>query len=282
MSATNLHVYNRPDVAAHYAALAYLTPCERRLFETYVPPGTAVLDLGVGGGRTTAYLSARASRYVGVDYAPEMVNLCRRRFPTLDFVIADATDLSMFADESFEAIVFSFNGLDYLWPEQRRDQCIRECYRLLQENGILIFSSHNPRAIAVRPAWEQERVRAFASRLVGGRRLLLLPTLIVITLAKALLTSLQASCTTIVRTLSRLPRRVFWSGKGYLVDRAHRGLITYHSVPSRVLSDLSNFGFESLQVLGDDYPRRSSLWLTDWYYYVFKKRICSAEDQSCA
>ena len=71
---TNLQTYDAPEVAAHYAALDYLTPCERVLFETYVRSGSAILDLGVGGGRTTAYLANRASRDVGVDYAPAMVN----------------------------------------------------------------------------------------------------------------------------------------------------------------------------------------------------------------
>ena len=76
-AATNLQTYDAPEVAAHYATLDYLTPCERVLFETYIPAGSAILDLGVGGGRTTSYLANRASRYVGVDYAPAMVKACR-------------------------------------------------------------------------------------------------------------------------------------------------------------------------------------------------------------
>ena len=56
-AATNLQIYDAPEVAAHYATLDYLTPCERVLFETYIPEGSAILDLGVGGGRTTSYLA---------------------------------------------------------------------------------------------------------------------------------------------------------------------------------------------------------------------------------
>ena len=76
---TNLQIYDAPEVAAHYAALDYLTPCERCCLRRYIPPGSAILDLGVGGGRTTSYLASRASRYVGVDYAPAMVKACRGR-----------------------------------------------------------------------------------------------------------------------------------------------------------------------------------------------------------
>ena len=83
--AANLEVYRKPEVVSHYASLDYLTACERLLFDTYLAPGMAILDLGVGGGRTTPYLSQKASRYVGVDYSEEMIRLCRDKFPQLEF-----------------------------------------------------------------------------------------------------------------------------------------------------------------------------------------------------
>ena len=79
--ASNLQAYRDPKVVSHYAALDYLTACERLLFDTYLKPGMAILDIGVGGGRTTPYLSQKAARYVGVDYSEEMVQSCRRKFP---------------------------------------------------------------------------------------------------------------------------------------------------------------------------------------------------------
>src|SRR5260221_405642 len=118
--AANLQVYRDPEVVSHYAALSYLTPCEHLLFETYVKPGMKILDIGVGGGRTTAYLSDKASRYIGVDYSAEMIKTCRNKFPKLEFEVADASDLSGFADASFDAIVISFNGINCIVPEDRR------------------------------------------------------------------------------------------------------------------------------------------------------------------
>ena len=127
----------------------------------------AILDIGVGGGRTTPYLSQKASRYVGVDYSEEMVRTCRNKFPGLEFMVADASDLSAFPDASFDAIVIAFNGLDYLFPNEKRRQCLRECGRVLRADGVLVFSSHNPRSIFVRPAWDRERLRAFAGTIVS-------------------------------------------------------------------------------------------------------------------
>ena len=73
--------YNSPAIAASYGQQGYITPCERLLFGTYIRPGMAILDIGVGGGRTSRYLAGNASRYVGVDYAPEMVRICREKYP---------------------------------------------------------------------------------------------------------------------------------------------------------------------------------------------------------
>ena len=45
-----------------------------------------------------------------------MIRACRSKFPHLRFNVADASDLSQFADASFDSVVFSFNGLDCLAP----------------------------------------------------------------------------------------------------------------------------------------------------------------------
>jgi len=45
--------YNSSAVATGYGQQEYLTPCERLFFDTYIKPGMAVLDIGVGGGRTS-------------------------------------------------------------------------------------------------------------------------------------------------------------------------------------------------------------------------------------
>src|SRR5271166_2180691 len=139
--ASNLQVYNKPDVASHYAVLNYLTPCEQFLFDLYIKPGAAILDLGVGGGRTTPYLSRSASRYVGVDYASEMIRACRKKHPNLEFIEAEASDLSSIQSSSFDAVVIAFNGIDYVIPDEKRALCCVECHRVLKPGGVLLFSS---------------------------------------------------------------------------------------------------------------------------------------------
>jgi SAM-dependent methyltransferase len=277
----NLPVYSSRAVAAHYAALNYLSPCEQALFACYLKSGMFILDLGVGGGRTTAYLSSLAGRYVGLDYSPAMVEACRTKYPCLEFHIADAADLSLFADCSFDAVIFSFNGIDYLFPDEKRAKCLQECRRILKSEAVLVFSSHNPRAILVRPLWDQRRVRSVAESLVGSQSIWLGLLTAAVTCAKVGLTVLRAATDSGNRILRRVPRAMFWRGKGWLRDSSHGGLTQHYATPSQVIAEAEEHGFQLLRVLGDDYPRTSEKYITDWYYYVFVKSAATEKTQSC-
>jgi SAM-dependent methyltransferase len=269
--ALNLRTYRVREVASHYAALNYLTPCEQLLFRTYIKPGMAVLDLGVGGGRTTSYLSRVSSRYVGVDYSEAMIHACRKKFPDLDFLLADASDLSAFEDASFDAIIFSFNGLDSVVPDEKRLRCLRECWRVLRPTGVLVFSSHNPRSILVCADWDRGRLRAFARRFVSQRNAFFPLVVGGLTVAKAIHAFLSAATGCTLKIIQRVPRPAFWRGEGDLFDSSHGGLMIHCSIPDRVVAELAEFDFQLVSLTGDDYPRVSRPFLTEWYYYVFSK-----------
>src|SRR5215813_9059413 len=147
----NLEVFSSASVVEHYVRLQGLQPCEAHLFNKYVTQGAEILDIGVGGGRTTPYLSTKARRYVGIDYAQAMIDACRRRFPELEFQCEDATDLRRFGDGSFDVVVYAFNGIDYIPTDQGRLRCLAEVRRVLRPGGRLIFSSHNARFMFLIP-----------------------------------------------------------------------------------------------------------------------------------
>jgi ubiquinone/menaquinone biosynthesis C-methylase UbiE len=269
---TNLNRYDAAEVASYYASLDYLTPCERLLFDCYIKEGKAVLDLGVGGGRTTRPLASRAAVYIGVDYAAAMVKSCQRKFPNLEFRIADAADLSMFEDESFDAIVFAFNGIDYVSPADARRRCFQHIHRVLKAKGYVIFSSHNPRAILTRPRWNRERLRCIARAYSSQSAFVYKLLLASLTCARGGWAVIRSIWGTVVRLAQRVPSRTFWRGEGNLIDSSHGGLFTHYSIPERVIEEMSTANFRIERVLGDDYPQPSHHFATDWYYYVFTKR----------
>jgi SAM-dependent methyltransferase len=273
----NIHVYNAPAVAEYYAALNYLSPCERLLFDAYLRPGMAILDLGVGGGRTTPYLSSIASYYVGLDYASEMISACRKKFPHLEFDVGDAVDLSRLTSSSFDAVIMAFNGIDYVIPDESRFRALSEIHRVLKPEGLLIFSSHNPRSIWVRASWNRQRVLDLARSLVATDSFLYHPLLWFLIAMRASLAGLQTGLKSLGRVARRLPTPAFWRGDGYLIDPAHGGLITHAASPEKVGEELSKFGFQLNRVLGNDYPCVSRIYVTDWYYYACSKTGATGE-----
>jgi SAM-dependent methyltransferase len=273
----NLAAFNSPEVTSYYSSLNYLTPCERLLFDEYLRPGMTILDLGVGGGRTTPYLSSIASQYVGADYAPEMISACRRKFPNLEFETVGAADLSIYAPSSFDAVVMAFNGMDSVIPDESRYRALREIHRVLKPEGVLIFSSHNVRSILVRPAWNPQRLASIARQMVGRSSVLYRPLLWSLTGLRLVIAAFQSIAKSLARAARRVPTRAFWRGEGYMIDAAHGGMRIHLWTPEKVAQELNQFGFRLLRVLGDDYPQPSRLYVTDWYYYVFSRAEATGE-----
>ena len=247
-------VFGRDDVVEFYETFVDgLLPCEDYVFTRAVPLGARVLDLGVGAGRTTPFLSARASSYVGLDYSPGMIAACRRRFPDagddVDFVQGDASELGRFDDSSFDVVVFSFNGIDCLHPDDIRHRCLREIHRVLRPGGVAVISEHNPRALIVRP----RPVRNVSPKLAVAR------------LARAARESFAR--------IARLGRtEMVRRGDGYYYETQHGGTWWHAALPSRVVREVEAFGFRRVgEIVGFDHPLKARRFVTGWYYYTFEK-----------
>jgi len=106
--------------------------------------GRDLLDIGVGGGRTTPHLLAISPRYVGIDFLPQMVEVCRERFPGVDFALCDARDMSKLGRHRFALAFFSFNGIDCV-AHSDRQQVYAAVQEVLAPDGWFLFSSHNLR-----------------------------------------------------------------------------------------------------------------------------------------
>ena len=140
--------YNLQKVVTAYAQQCWLQAPEETILRLMLPLlNTArMLDMGVGGGRTTLHFAKWVREYVGADYLESMVLECRKRFAGypahISFQVCDARSMEMFEDASFDFILFSHNGIDSVTHEDRL-KILKEIRRVGKPDGYFCFSSHN-------------------------------------------------------------------------------------------------------------------------------------------
>ncbi len=145
---SNQSTYETDSVVSEYAAAAELQPPEQAVIALLGSElrNARMLDIGIGGGRTTAHFAPRVREYIGIDYAVKMIEACRVRFPDLAqrnaFSVCDARAMNIFSDDYFDFVLFSFNGIDYVSLEDRL-QILREIARVSRKGAHFVFSTHN-------------------------------------------------------------------------------------------------------------------------------------------
>ncbi|NLH80174.1 MAG: class I SAM-dependent methyltransferase [Phyllobacteriaceae bacterium] len=205
----------------------YVDEGEREVFEILraLPKRPRVLDIGVGGGRTTALFDEIADDYVGIDYTPEMVDLARANHPGLTFRNMDARDLGAFADASFDVAMFSFNGIDSVDHAGRLD-VLREVSRVLAPGGLFVFSTFHSE-------WEGFRNRRYRRTILSAN-----PFKIAARLVWYGLGMIRA----------RRNRRHEHRGETHAILRhfAHDyGIMVHATTPAAIRSELSQAGFDA-------------------------------------
>jgi ubiquinone/menaquinone biosynthesis C-methylase UbiE len=151
--------YEREHVAAFFDAYGELE--WTRFEEGHTPPqsvavhveylrrfvsgGDRVLDVGAGPGRFTIELARLGAEVVVADVSPRQLELNRERVEEAGFehgvrerVVADVTDLSRFADGSFDAVVCYGGPLSYV--VDRTDTALGELVRVARPRGHVLLS----------------------------------------------------------------------------------------------------------------------------------------------
>jgi len=98
------------DYVEYYAHESYIEKAEETIINLLKEnlSKMKMLDIGVGGGRTTLHFAHLVNEYVGSDYDENMIYACRKRFPdfdnTVSFLPADARSMNIFEDGFFDFI----------------------------------------------------------------------------------------------------------------------------------------------------------------------------------
>lgn len=118
------------------------------LLMQYLDKDCSILDLGGGAGRYSIELAKQGHKVTLADLSERLLEQAKseinsKSLPKLKSIdLVNATDLSCYDNESFDAVIL-FGPLYHLLEADERNKCITEVSRVLKKNGI-VFASFIP------------------------------------------------------------------------------------------------------------------------------------------
>jgi Methylase involved in ubiquinone/menaquinone biosynthesis len=110
--------------------------------------GESILDLGTAIGTFAFKCTDYGSKVIGLDFSEESIKLCKMRAlrsgyddKNPQFIVGDATNMS-FEDSTFDKVICA-DLTEHLYPEAQ-EKLIKECKRVLKNNGNLIIFTPSP------------------------------------------------------------------------------------------------------------------------------------------
>lgn len=247
----NLATYNSEQVVNWYDTYTDLMPVEKHVFEICFAGKkcSALLDVGIGAGRTTKFLLNYCEQYTGIDYSENLIRKAKLKFFDADLRCMNAADLSEFENNRFDFVNFSFNGLDYATLTDRM-KILSEINRVLKPGAIFFFSTHNKNAFNFnQPPWLNKK----NSRWVNIKTFLkLIPFL--------------------PRHFSNKRREVLNEDYAIINNCAHNyGLMTFHSTPEFMKRQMESNHFCEVNFYNLEGKIADETSTDEWLFVVCKK-----------
>jgi ubiquinone/menaquinone biosynthesis C-methylase UbiE len=254
MDLKNLRTFESKDIVAYYAAMDKIIPSERLVLDFLKADlnNMVMLDIGVGGGRTTAHFANLVKEYIGIDYSKNMIDACNIKFSKFEnvrFLTCDARSMRIFKDNYFDFILFSFNGIDSI-SHEGRIAALREIYRVSKKEGYFYFSSHNIQSInnIFRFYFSNKPIRLFKNIILF----------------------------ILLRIFNRNYNEMIKRNYAVINDGFHHlRLFQYYIKPEFQLDQLHNCGFQDISIYssnGKEIHGNLSLLEDDWLYYLCRIR----------
>jgi len=128
------------EYAQRFADVSGYADSIERFCDLIVNSRPHILELACGPGNVTRLLKERfhESRILGIDLAPQMIDLARKALPEVDFRVMDVRDISTIA-EKFDAVMCSF-CLPFLSKDDAA-KLIADCAACMVSGGVLYVST---------------------------------------------------------------------------------------------------------------------------------------------
>ncbi len=119
----------------------------------YTKDGDKVLDLACGNGRLYQLWEKGQVSYVGVDQSEELIKIAKKKFPDLEFLVGEMTDIP-FGKNSFD-VVFCIAAFHHLSSNVDRLKALQEMKGVLKSGGRVVMTNWN-----LLGRWGREKVES--------------------------------------------------------------------------------------------------------------------------
>ena len=111
-----------------------------RIFDELFDSNVKILDCAAGTGAYAFYFADKGYDVTATDFTPRHIEIINQNLKHKKYVmntsVVDATDMSLFEDETFD-VVLNMGPFYHLTTEHQREQCLSESLRVLKNGGIL-------------------------------------------------------------------------------------------------------------------------------------------------
>lgn len=112
-----------------------------RALDTYLKGKKTILDCAAGTGIYSFYYADKGHIVTATDITPRHIDIIKDVLSTKDYrmetAVLDATDMNVFADESFD-VVLNMGPFYHLIQKDDRVKCLKESIRVLKKGGLLV------------------------------------------------------------------------------------------------------------------------------------------------
>lgn len=112
-----------------------------RVLDEIIGTNSKILDCAAGTGIYAFWFADKGHDVTATDITPRHIDIINRTLTNKNYhmntSVLDATDMSCFADDSFD-IVLNMGPFYHLITEEQREKCMKECLRVLRKGGLLV------------------------------------------------------------------------------------------------------------------------------------------------
>lgn len=112
-----------------------------KILDEHLDKSCKVLDCAAGTGIYAFYLADKGHAVTATDITPRHIDIIneqkRKKQVQMETAVLDATDLSVFEDNSFD-VILNMGPFYHLITKNQREKCLSECIRVLKRGGLLI------------------------------------------------------------------------------------------------------------------------------------------------